>query len=411
MQQGMSFQFYVPAPATAQPAVATAYPMSQQQSGYPQQQQQQQSGYPQQQQQQQQQQQHQHQPVQMLPLVSWTQFQPHLYQPVALGMHNALPQQIHQPEPRPTGRRKALLIGINYTGTRAALRGCVNDVRNMKDMLAQHGFHDRPDSMVCLTDDQRGQFSPTKANIMKGLQWLVAGAVAGDSLFFHFSGHGAQKRDPTGHESDGMNETVLPVDFQRAGQITDDEIWNTIVWPLQSGVRLTAVMDCCHSGTGMDLPFLWKYGSWEEEVNPAHSAGDVQLFSGCEDAQCSADTYSASVGAGGAMTQAFIAALKSNPMALYPDFLETIHRHLRRRGMRQKPMLTSSQRFDLSSRVFTFTDGFIPNQNPQLGRILRKRVHPPRPGFQGFEGSDTNAMLVGAAVGIAGLAVFSEMMR
>jgi uncharacterized caspase-like protein len=70
---------------------------------------------------------------------------------------------------------------------------------------------------VCLTDDQRGQYSPTKSNIMKGLQWLVAGAVPGDALFFHFSGHGAQKPDPTGHETDGMNETILPIDFQRSG--------------------------------------------------------------------------------------------------------------------------------------------------------------------------------------------------
>ena len=33
------------------------------------------------------------------------------------------------------GKRKALLIGINYTGTRAALRGCWNDVENMKQFI------------------------------------------------------------------------------------------------------------------------------------------------------------------------------------------------------------------------------------------------------------------------------------
>ena len=30
-----------------------------------------------------------------------------------------------------TGRRKALLIGINYFGQRGQLRGCINDVKNM----------------------------------------------------------------------------------------------------------------------------------------------------------------------------------------------------------------------------------------------------------------------------------------
>ena len=95
----------------------------------------------------------------------------------------------------------------------------------------------------------------------------------------------------------------------------------------------------------MDLPFQWKYGEgWREEINPAHSAGDVQLFSGCEDAQCSADTYSSSAGAGGAMTQAFLSALQSHPMALYPDFLAAIHQHLRRRGMRQRPAICCAAR-------------------------------------------------------------------
>eukprot|EP00971_Amphidinium_carterae_P306676 6094675-Amphidinium_carterae.1 len=114
-----------------------------------------------------------------------------------------------------------------------------------------------------------------------------------------------------------MNETILPVDFQRAGMITDDEISDIIVRPMAEGVRVTGVMDCCHSGTGMDLPFTWtKSRGWKEEVNPHHSKCDAQLFSGCEDHDVSADATRYGQ-AGGAMTTAFCDVLRSNPMLPY----------------------------------------------------------------------------------------------
>lgn len=45
----------------------------------------------------------------------------------------------------------------------------------------------------------------------------MAGAQPGDSLFFSFSGHGGQQRDVDGDEVDGMDETILPVDYKTAG--------------------------------------------------------------------------------------------------------------------------------------------------------------------------------------------------
>ncbi len=48
----------------------------------------------------------------------------------------------------------------------------------------------------------------------------------------------------------------MTVDFQTAGQISDDEISSIIVENLPEGVRLTCVMDSCHSGTGGTLRVL-----------------------------------------------------------------------------------------------------------------------------------------------------------
>lgn len=87
-----------------------------------------------------------------------------------------------------TGKRKALLIGINYFRQRGELKGCINDVRNLSNFLMQkHRF--RRQDMVILTDDQRDPRSqPTRENILRAMAWLVNGAEANDSLFFHFSG-------------------------------------------------------------------------------------------------------------------------------------------------------------------------------------------------------------------------------
>jgi hypothetical protein len=54
----------------------------------------------------------------------------------------------------------------------------------------------------------------------------------GDSLVFHFSGHGSQQRDTSGEEADGLNETICPADFRAAGEIVDDELNRLLVNPL-----------------------------------------------------------------------------------------------------------------------------------------------------------------------------------
>ena len=99
----------------------------------------------------------------------WGQFQGNLYAPIPNGSVQAA---VGEPTPPLTGRQKALLVGINYFGTRAELRGCINDVQNMKRLLTQYGFQDTPDTMVTLTDDQTNPLSkPTGANIINAVQW------------------------------------------------------------------------------------------------------------------------------------------------------------------------------------------------------------------------------------------------
>ncbi|KAK3720602.1 Ca(2+)-dependent cysteine protease [Vermiconidia calcicola] len=176
-----------------------------------------------------------------------------------------------------TGRRKALLIGINYFGQRGQLRGCINDVKNMSTYLNGHFGYKRED-MVILTDDQQQQMSqPTKANILRAMHWLVKDARPNDSLFFHYSGHGGQTKDLDGDEEDGYDEVIYPVDFRQAGHIVDDEMHRIMVAPLQPGVRLTAIFDSCHSGSALDLPYIYSTQGVLKEPNLAKEAGQGLL--------------------------------------------------------------------------------------------------------------------------------------
>ncbi|TKA80510.1 hypothetical protein B0A49_00332 [Cryomyces minteri] len=168
-------------------------------------------------------------------------------------------------------RRKALLIGINYTGSSHQLNGCINDALNMREYLVRDkGFPSDPGSMVMLTDapQNRGTpYEPTGANMMAAFHWLVTGNSPGDSVWLSYSGHGGQVRDPDGDRDSGYDDTIYPLDFERHGQISSDTLHRVIVSPMHPQARLTILFDCCHSGSAVELPYVYR----------PDSAGQVNL--------------------------------------------------------------------------------------------------------------------------------------
>ncbi|CDJ57918.1 metacaspase 1 precursor, putative [Eimeria maxima] len=323
---------------------------------------------------------------------------------------------LHQPSyfPPHPGRRKALLIGINYFGTEAELRGCVNDAKRMQQLLrGLYGFGSGPTEMVLMTDEATDPlYRPTKQNMLAAMQWLTAGCQPGDSLFFHFSGHGSQQADSTGLEADGFDETILPLDFRHAGEIVDDELHALLVQPLPSACRLTAVIDACHSGSCLDLPFIWRQQSccWEEETNPFYVLGDAQLFSSCTDSQTAADLRGDGLhtAAGGAMTTAFVSVLTQMPFShSYPSLMEALTASMKQRGLSQRPQLSSSQRFEFN-RPFSLTTP-IPNSNKYLGRRVRK-VRRPEASRQSGAAAAAAGGVLAATGGIAAGLLLAELL-
>ncbi|KAG0189990.1 Ca(2+)-dependent cysteine protease [Apophysomyces sp. BC1034] len=294
------------------------------------------------------------------------------------------------------GRKRALLVGINYFKSPNELKGCINDVHNVKQFLMTL-YNFREEDMVILTDDQTNpRFIPTKQNMISGMQWLVHDARPNDSFFFHFSGHGGRVKDLDGDEDDGWDETIYPVDHKMypgdTGQLVDDDMHQIMVRPLPPGCRLTAIFDSCHSGTALDLPYVYstqgnikeqslfkdtgsgllsagmKYASGnvggalssvmsignkllkgksvDERVKQFKSSpADVVMFSGCKDEQTSADSFEAGRSTG-AMSFAFTTALRQNRSQSYLQLLNSVRQILREKYS-QRPQLSSSHPIDL----------------------------------------------------------------
>ncbi|KAF4354858.1 hypothetical protein G4B88_030924 [Cannabis sativa] len=297
------------------------------------------------------------------------------------------------PPPNAHGRKRAVICGISYKFSRHELKGCINDAKCMKYLLINK-FKFPPESILMLTEEETDPYRiPTKHNIRMALFWLLQGCQAGDSLVFHYSGHGSRQRNYNGDEVDGYDETLCPLDFETQGMIVDDEINTSIVKPLPHGVKLHAIIDACHSGTVLDLPFLCRMSRsgqyvWEDHrprsgVWKGTSGGEVISISGCDDDQTSADTSALSkITSTGAMTYCFIQAIERGQGSTYGSILNSMRSTIRNTGsggggiggggdvvttligmlltggsagggLRQEPQLTSCQPFDVYARPFS----------------------------------------------------------
>jgi hypothetical protein len=141
-----------------------------------------------------------------------------------------------------TGRRIAVCVGIDAYADQP-LAGCVNDARRWGATLRSLGFE------VKSIENEKA----TREGIQGLLTDLIKGSRSGDTLVFQFAGHGTQLEDLDGDELDGdtpgYDEAIVPYDYQTGAYLIDDDI-AALVKKLPADVRLTFLLDCCHSGTG-----------------------------------------------------------------------------------------------------------------------------------------------------------------
>jgi hypothetical protein len=256
--------------------------------------------------------------------------------------------------------KRALLVGINYVGERSPLRGCINDSHNMGSMLKEvFAF----DEIKLILEDQA-----TTLGILEGLKWLIKDAKPGDILVFHFSGHGSQL--PSFTEPDGYEEIICPYDLDWLGKYINDDMLRSIFNHVPDGVNTTVILDCCHSGEGLDQtvsystaldtpPILVKPDALGHKFlapPPGLMAGrdrvvqwsasrdinvSAMLIAACQEDQLSADAYIDGTYQGAA-TAALLGAIKEDPKISYIKLVDRMTKYMLDNGFLQRPELDGS---------------------------------------------------------------------
>ena len=263
--------------------------------------------------------------------------------------------------------KRALLIGINkYKIDGADLRGCVNDVEDLRSALVEcYGF--KKSDITVLTD-----FAATKKAMQDGIKALLRQSKKGDVAVVHYSGHGSNVPDDNGDESDGRDEILCPTNLDWTDPLRDDWLRTTFDG-MKAGVNLTVIMDCCHSGTNTreflppDAPVKQRYlpspaSLWAVESGrslPRKVTSEIRrssrsvrktkdvvkadlpevLITGCRDTQTSADAF-INGRYNGALTFALVDAMRKGKTALtYKELHDRAAGVLKTRKFDQVPQL------------------------------------------------------------------------
>lgn len=180
------------------------------------------------------------------------------------------------------GKKRALLCGLNYTGTENELRGCQRDVELVSSLLIGKYSYSEESVSIKIDPDLIGE-----KDVLDYLKDVALSAQTGETIFFHYSGHGTFIKDIDGDEKDGFDEAI----YTRKGLVIDDKIAKVFqLFP--AGVKVFAIFDCCNSGSIVDLPYRYRGQGAKIEVDSDKKfEADIIVLSGCLDSQLSSDAW------------------------------------------------------------------------------------------------------------------------
>jgi hypothetical protein len=223
---------------------------------------------------------------------------------------------------------------------------CIRDLWNTANYLKKnynsiqiHIFTNKP-----IKERGKGKFPQCSFyiinNLTKQAKQIIDSMKKKDTLFVLFSGHGYQKRDNDGDESDGMDEYIVTND----GILVDDKIHHIFLY--RSDIKVVVLTDTCHSASMMDLPYSWNGTSWKRSTNKKCSCFTLALGA-CLDNQLENCDVTNNIGYGGALVvhmieNDYLKTLFSNNF----NEIKKVYSHIRRilSVFRQEPILQCNRK-------------------------------------------------------------------
>jgi len=188
--------------------------------------------------------------------------------------------------------KRGIVIGINYLNNPESVRlyGCINDAIAMQNLMIDAYGYSKENITMLRDDGALNYATPTKENIMNAIKDVIDKSNENDEIWIHYSGHGSYISDTTGEEYDRKDEVLIPTDYT-TNVIVDDELKELLV---NSKGLIYITMDCCHSGTCWDLPYIYRtyYNRlYRFGVGTPINNKRIFMLSGSRDEQYSMDTY------------------------------------------------------------------------------------------------------------------------
>ncbi|KEF52908.1 uncharacterized protein A1O9_10814 [Exophiala aquamarina CBS 119918] len=156
----------------------------------------------------------------------------------------------------------AILIGINFYPGNKSLKGCVHDVTSIAAFLTDSAppmdikvfTASQPSDPSANGPPEESDLLPTYDNITRELRSINSQARAGDAVYIHYSGHGADRQSLqlTGQDPHiGTEDFALVLYDGPHGmkKLPGSELARLLKAMVDKKLAVTLVLDCCFSGS------------------------------------------------------------------------------------------------------------------------------------------------------------------